>query len=438
MLKRTIVCLFPALLVGCTGMNYGIGGQAEQGQADALLQAIRSGAIAPNEYVQSVNEFQILPICAVAGRLQTSAQVAAFRELMVRKARADIDCMPDAPGALYPLDLVVNAYAMVTHHNLGPRMAADLTEQADALIAAGAKSRHGEVHSRADFLRFAGATEREYVVNTELLKKIEQEREDEERVKRERERRDAGSGNTLAALATIAGMAANNYANIKAQERATSLPSVIAKVDTFPAPNSQSSSSAATSRSNNATRAPQAARPAAAPTSPPSRQAAQSDATPAQLVATAVQTGAVDRSAAQADGGQARTNAARQGTLYFKVFAYLNHSRNGNGKYLVEENLIPVAWTWPNPIDSDRTWHIASEARPKVMEVFRAHMESRYPPCTGKATPDGCWGLQLHSEYGTSPEDVYSKVEQRLRNISQVERQNEFTYQTQVVYRPAQ
>lgn len=206
-----------------------------------LMQLIRSGAVKPNEYVQSHDEEKILPICAVARMTVASIPTApmALDELLERGARLDLTCRPDGQNVRYfwradqtyfPIDQLIESYVVHSRRSdprYDPKVAADIKPRIERFAALGAKSDLGpDVSSSMRAMHAMHNETDRLVVEQQAIKEAEEQRE------RERSRE---SSATLAGLVAIAGLATNNYSALLAQRQANagsnSLP--IANVQTF-------------------------------------------------------------------------------------------------------------------------------------------------------------------------------------------------------------
>jgi FOG: TPR repeat, SEL1 subfamily len=134
------------------------------------------------------------------------------------------------------------------------------------------------------------------------------------------------------------------------------------------------------------------------------------------------------------DGG----SQVRTGTLYFVAHASLRNSRKGDGIHLFEENAIPVEWRWTrwtHANDGDRTQAIALQAKPAVMEAFKAYVASSYAPSCPASGPEGCWSVQLYLEYGATEAEARSKLAVPMQQAgAKLLRKSLFSYRTKVEY----
>jgi hypothetical protein len=351
-LPLAAACVAAALLAACTGITKGPAGLAYFGDHEPLMRMIRSGEVGVNDYVQNYDDVRSLPICAIPA--DRPDQIAAHDELLRRGARLDLPCASIERGG-FPLDGAIGIYAAILgqsrFQNNG--LAGNYRARIDRYLELGAKSDTGAA-TKAQVDQVIQQKVAEIAANEAWYQQyLAQQKEKEERERAEARR--TSSGSTLMGLATIASMAAGNYANIKSQERSAAATAALPLANVQPIPVQ------ASSQSRTAAAAPSQPRPAQAQVVASAGQREQLASTvqreferrqEAQRVSAASPAGVTGSSASQqasssdASSGTARTTSATRATEWgpLRMEAMAICQQGGKGG---------VKWGCHGPLDND-------------------------------------------------------------------------------------
>lgn len=150
------------------------------------------------------------------------------------------------------------------------------------------------------------------------------------------------------------------------------------------------------------------------------------------------------------DASRSAARSTRTGTISATVYATLWHSRHNKKNFeIIEENLIPVDWTWIDALPDNREiprelpLEMKQKAADNIRAAYRSYVESNYPLCSKSGSnPEDCWTkiqvwpyISRAVDEAKSVVEAKAEIEHRVSMSNNPQRSTGFRYKTSVTSR---